>query len=104
MIEKRKRINNPLRLITILIGIPISSMYALKYVKPELQYIFITFIIGYVILLTLLIFRILFIKPEVLYAPSDFKDEQNFFITLKLNKKVERKRNQSKKTLIRKIN
>jgi len=95
--EKRKRINNPLTLITILAGIPISSMYAIKYVKSELQYIFIAFIIGYAILLTLLIFRILFRKPEVLYAPSDFKDERNFLITLKLNKEVSRTKNQSNK-------
>ena len=99
MIEKQRRINSPLTLITILAGIPISSMFAIKYVNPELQYIFISFIIGYATLLTLLIFRILFLKPEVLYAPSDFKDEQNFLITLKLNKKVERKKNQSNKAL-----
>jgi len=95
MIQKTKRINNPLALITIFCGISITSIYAIKYVAPELQYIFIFFVIGFTVLLTVLTFTILFFKPEVLYAPSDFKNEQNFLITLKLNEKVEKKKRTS---------
>ena len=92
MIQKRKRINNPLTLITIFCGISITSIYAIKYVNPELQYIFIFFVIGFTTLLTVLTFTILLLKPEVLHAPSDFRNEQNFLVTLKLSKKVEKKK------------
>ena len=50
-----KRVNNPLTLIAIFAGIAeIASTYAIGYVKEDLQYIFIWFVIGFPILLVLL--------------------------------------------------
>ncbi len=89
MIGKKKRINNPLNLIAVFCGIPLGSIYAIKYVNPELQLVVILFAITYSILLTLLTFVILFYKQEAWYSPNDFKDEKNFLITLRLNKKPE---------------
>jgi hypothetical protein len=86
LFEKKQRINNPLTLITIFSGIPIVSIYAIKYVSLELQFIFICFVIGFTVLLTLLTFTILFFKPEVLYAPNDYRNDENFLITMKLKK------------------
>lgn len=77
MLEKKQRINNPLTLITFLSGIPIVSIYALKYINSELQYIFICFVIGFTVLLTLLTFTILIFKPEVLYSPNDYRKVGN---------------------------
>lgn len=78
-----KHVNNPLTLIAIFAGIAeIASTCAIGYVNAELQYIFIWFVIGFPILLVLLFFIILIFKPNVLYAPSDFKNEENFLITM----------------------
>ena len=83
MIEKINSINNPLTIIAMFAGIAeISSTCALVFVNSELQYIFIWFVLGFPILLVLLFFIVLIFKPRVLYAPSDFKDENNFFITM----------------------
>lgn len=92
MIEKTKSVNNPLTLFAIFAGIAeISSTCAIGFVNKELQYIFIWFVIGFPILLILLFFIILMFKPKVLYAPSDFKDEQNFLILMGLLKQNIRK-------------
>ncbi|HEX8286421.1 MAG TPA: hypothetical protein VF556_00380 [Pyrinomonadaceae bacterium] len=92
MIEKTKTINNPLTLFAIFAGISeISSTCAIGLVSNELQYIFIWFVIGFPILLLLLFFIILILKPRVLYSPSDFKDERNFLITMELLDKNSRK-------------
>ena len=92
MIERTKAINNPLTLFAIFAGIPeISFTCAIGFVNNELQYIFIWFVIGFPILLLLLFFLILIFKPGVLYAPSDFKDEQNFLISTGLINKKSKK-------------
>ncbi len=84
MLEKTKRIDNPLKLITIFCGISIASIYAIKYVNSEYQFIFICFVICFTILLTLLTFVVLLFRPEVLYAPSDYRNDESFLITMKL--------------------
>ncbi len=99
MIEKVKPIKNPLTLIAIFAGIAeISLTLALKFVNQELQYIFIWFVIGFPILLIMLFFVILILKPGVLYAPSDFKDEDNFLVTMDFyNQKITRSKIRTKK-------
>lgn len=85
LIEKTKPVSNPLTLIAIFAGIAeISSTCAIGFVNKELQYIFIWFVIGFPVLPILLFFVVLIFKPNVLYAPSDFKNERNFLITMGL--------------------
>lgn len=84
MIENLKSINNPLTIILSFAAIAeIAGTVSLKLVNPELQYIFIWFVIGFPTLLILLFFGTLNLNNKVLYAPSDFKDEQNFINTMR---------------------
>jgi hypothetical protein len=83
MIEKVKPINNPLTIIAIFVMVAeIALTLAIKFVTPELQYIFIWFVMGFPVLIALLFFGTLNFNAKVLYAPSDFKDEQNFITAL----------------------
>jgi hypothetical protein len=90
MIQKRNRSNNPLTLITFFGGIPLVSIYAVKYINMELQYLYICLVMGYLLLLTILTFLLLLFKPEVLYSPSDFKNEENFIKTMKFYKQIKK--------------
>ncbi len=84
MTEQIKTVNNPLTIIAIFAALAeIAGTTALKLVIPELQYIFVWFVMGFPILLVLLFFFTLNFNPKVLYAPSDFKDEQNFLNTMR---------------------
>jgi hypothetical protein len=83
MTEKIGRISNPLTIIAIFAGLAeVSSTVAVALLKPEVQKIFIWFMIGFPSLLILLFFCTLLIKPNVLYAPGDFQDEENFLKNL----------------------
>ena len=83
MLGKRNYSNNPLKLITFFGGVPLLSIYAIKYINTELQYFYICSIMGYLLILTIMTFLILLLKPEVLYSPSDFKNEENFVSIIK---------------------
>ncbi len=99
MIENTKPIKNPLTLIAIFAGIAeILLTVALKFINQELQYIFICFVIGFPILLIILFFVILILKPGVLYAPSDFKNEDNFLVIMDIyNQKINKSKIRSRK-------
>src|SRR5262249_16882702 len=82
MIENIKAVNNPLTIIAIFAALAeIAGTIAIKLVAPELQYIFIWFVMIFPILIVVLFFVTLNFNPKVLYAPSDFKDEGNFLHT-----------------------
>lgn len=82
MIEKIKRINNPLTIIAIFAALAeIASTFALATLEPELQKVFIWFVMGFPTVLVVLFFLTLNFNPKVLYAPSDFKNEENFLST-----------------------
>lgn len=94
MIKKYKYANNPLSLITIFASLAeISLICSLKFIDSELQYIFIWFVVGFPILLVLLFFIVLIVRPTSLYAPSDYKDEQNFMISMQSSKTKNRIKN-----------
>lgn len=79
MIEKVKAVNNPLTIIAIFAALAeVAGTVALKIVSPELQVTFIWFVMLFPALLVLLFFITLNFNPKVLYAPSDFKNEENF--------------------------
>jgi hypothetical protein len=81
MIEKIKAINNPLTIIAIFAGLAeLAGTVAIRLVTPELQYIFIWFVMGLPVMLVVLFFMTLNFNPKVLYAPSDFQNEENFLL------------------------
>lgn len=83
MIESIKKVNNPLTIIAIFAALAeIASVVAINYVNSELHYIFIWFVMGFPVLLVTFFFATLNFNAKVLYAPSDFKDDQSFLQTL----------------------
>lgn len=78
-----KKIENPLTIIAIFAGIAETvATIVLPQLPLELQKIFIWFVILFPLLLVLLFFVTLNWNNKVLYAPSDFKDENNFMKAL----------------------
>lgn len=79
MIEKIKTISNPLSIIAIFAGLAeISGTIVLPLLEPESQKIYLWFLMIFPSLLIALFFLTLNFNYKVLYAPSDFKDEDNF--------------------------
>ena len=79
MIEKIKKVSNPLTIIAIFAGLAeISGTVVLPLLSQESQLIYLWFLMGFPILLICLFFLTLNFNYKVLYAPSDFKDEGNF--------------------------
>jgi len=89
VIERIRFIKNPLTIIAIFAGLAeIAGTTALALVDKELQAIFIWFVMGFPLVLVCLFFLTLNFNPSVLYAPSDFQDEQNFLRILANRRKL----------------
>jgi hypothetical protein len=89
MIEKIKAVNNPLTIIAIFAALAeVAGTVALAIVDKPLQNVFIWFVMLFPALLVALFFATLNFNPKVLYAPSDFKDEQNFLNSLNSKNQV----------------
>ncbi len=83
MLEKIKKISNPLTIVAIFAALAeVSATTVFPFLDIELQRTFIWFVIFFPILLVILFFITLNFNPKVMYAPSDFKDEKNFISTL----------------------
>jgi flagellar biosynthesis GTPase FlhF len=83
MIEKIKAANNPLTIIAIFAALAeVAGTVALGLVDKPLQQTFVWFVMGFPTLLVALFLVTLNFNPKVLYAPSDFKNEENFLSTL----------------------
>jgi len=83
MIEQLKAVNNPLTIIAIFAALAeIAGTVALATVDKSLQGTFVWFVMGFPVLLVVAFFATLNFNPKVLYAPSDFKNEENFLNTL----------------------
>lgn len=79
MIEKIGFVKNPLTVIAIFAGIAeVSGTVVLPFVEKENQIIFIWFLMIFPIMLVIAFFLTLNFNHRVLYAPSDYKDEDNF--------------------------
>lgn len=79
MLESIKKISNPLTIIAIFAGLAeISGTAVLPLLKDESQLLYVWFLMGFPILLIVLFFLTLNFNHKVLYAPSDFRDEDNF--------------------------
>jgi hypothetical protein len=83
MTDKIKKINNPLTIIAIFAALAeINATIALGLIEPELQHIFIWFVIGFPLLLVILFFTTLNFNTKVMYSPSDFQEDKNFLDSL----------------------
>jgi hypothetical protein len=83
MLEKVRAVSNPLTIIAIFAGLAeVAGTVALATVNKELQPVFVWFVMGFPVLLVLLFFATWNFNPKVLYAPSDFRNEENFLNTL----------------------
>lgn len=111
MIEKIKTISNPLTVIAIFAALAeVAGTVALSLVDKELQSIFVWFVMLFPTLIVSLFFITLNFNPKVLYAPSDFKDEENFLnsmyganqLSISL-KEVDEQIGESSKTLFEEI-
>ncbi|MEK3796098.1 hypothetical protein MKX42_30615 [Paenibacillus sp. FSL R7-0204] len=79
MVDKIKKVSNPLTIIAIFAGLAeVAATVAINSLSEKLQETFLWFLIGFPILLVLLFFIVLWFKPENLYAPSDYTNEDNF--------------------------
>ncbi len=79
MVEKVRRISNPLTIIAIFAALAeINATVSIGLVDKELQEIFLWFVILFPTLLVILFFITLIFFTEVIYAPSDYKDDSGF--------------------------
>ncbi|KAB0458321.1 ArsR family transcriptional regulator [Vibrio kanaloae] len=84
------KVSNPLTIIAIFSGIAESfATVALVALPPEIQVKFVQFVIWFPVLLVILFFLVLVFKPLVLYAPSDWRDEDKFLTALKVQRSVD---------------
>jgi predicted transcriptional regulator len=83
MIEKIKAVNNPLTIIAIFAALAeVAGTVALATVDKSLQQTFVWFVMAFPTLIVIFFFATLNFNPKVLYAPSDFRNEENFLNTL----------------------
>ncbi len=106
MIGNIRKISNPLTIIAIFAGFAeISGTVVLPFLESSSQETYLWFLMGFPLLLILLFFATLNFNYRVLYAPSDFKDEDNFLrlfgkptaeeLIRKLNSEIEQAEEQS---------
>lgn len=88
MIEKFKAVSNPLTIIAIFAGIAeISGTMVLPHIAAEIQHTYVWFLILFPSLLVVLFFLTLNFNNRVLYAPSDFREDESFLRTLTLHER-----------------
>lgn len=84
------KVSNPLTIIAIFSGAAESfATLALVALPTEIQKQFVHFVIWFPVLLVVLFFLVLVFKPLVLYAPSDWRDEDKFLTALKVQRSVD---------------
>lgn len=91
MVEKITHVKNPLTIIAIFAGLAeVFSTAVTPFLSVEIQYIFIWFLVSFPLILIGLFFITLNFNHKVLYAPSDYKDEQHFISILRPATKQEK--------------
>jgi len=79
MNSELKKISNPLTVIGLFAGIAeVAGTIVLPFVSESLQMVFIFYVMFFPVLLVIAFFITLNKNPNVLYAPSDFREEANF--------------------------
>ncbi len=98
------KISNPLTIIAVFAGVA-EALATISLIKLPLpvQSIFVYFVMFFPTLIVMLFFFVLIFNNQVLYAPSDFKDENNY---LKIHNKVKKQIDieEAKKRLEEKLN
>lgn len=80
MLDKIGHIKNPLTVIAMFAATAeVSGAIVLPFIAPENQATYISFLMFFPVLLVLIFFATLNFNHKALYAPSDWKDESNFF-------------------------
>ena len=73
------KVSNPLTIIAIFAGIAETlATVALVKLPPEIQSIFVYFVMIFPSAIVLLFFYVLYFKNTVLYAPSDFENQNHY--------------------------
>tara|TARA_B100000929_G_scaffold271724_1_gene242795 strand:- start:1728 stop:2279 length:552 start_codon:yes stop_codon:yes gene_type:complete len=73
------KVSNPLTIIAIFAGTAEAfAAVALVALPLEIQSIFVYFVMLFPLVIVLAFFAVLVLKPHVLYAPSDFDDQEHF--------------------------
>lgn len=87
MLEKMKAVSNPLTIIALFAALAeVAGTVSLKFLTPELQAIFIWFVMGFPVLLVGLFFYVLIMNPKVLYGPSDYREDATYLSVLSSEK------------------
>ncbi|WP_126342652.1 hypothetical protein [Chlorobium phaeovibrioides] len=80
MLEKFTLINNPLTIIGVFAAVTeLGATVVLPVLSLENQGIYLWFLMAFPVLLVVLFFTTLLFNHRVMYAPSDFEDESDFF-------------------------
>lgn len=91
MIEKIKTISNPLTIIAIFAALAeVAGAVTLPLVAEAIQATYIWFIMGFPVVLVVAFFVTLNFNSTVLYAPSDYKNEDNFLNVARRGRDFER--------------
>ena len=90
MLDKIRNIKNPLTVIAIFAALTeVGGTVVLPFLSDENQSTFMWFLISFPSALLILFFATLNFNPTVLYAPSDFQNEENFLNVLRNRKNLE---------------
>ena len=84
------KVSNPLTIVAIFAGVAETFATGALVVLPgTMQAIFVYFVMFFPILIVASFFLTLWLKPQVLYAPSDFSNEEHFLQANKLKEIME---------------
>ena len=79
MIDKIGKVNNPLTIIAIFAGLAeVSGTIVLPLLQHNTQAVYVWFLIVFPTVLVGVFFYVLYHKHQVLYAPSDYRDDSTF--------------------------
>ncbi|MFK5883030.1 MAG: hypothetical protein QM489_01670 [Candidatus Izemoplasma sp.] len=89
MLSNFKKVTNPLTIIAIFAGITeVMCSIALYYVSDKNEIWIIQFLVWFPLILVLLFFYTLNFNNKVLYAPSDYSNEDNFMMASSLSPQI----------------
>lgn len=79
MVEKMGHVKNPLTVIAIFAGLAeVSGTAVLPVLEKDIQRTYVWFLMLFPLFLVAVFFFVLYKKHHVLYAPTDFKDDETF--------------------------
>jgi hypothetical protein len=86
MLERIRRVDNPLTIIAIFAGITeVAAATALPFLTAEVQATFVWFLTIFPFVLVSAFFLTLNFNPKVLYAPGDYRDDKHFLQALQIS-------------------